>query len=64
MKLEDVQKRNNKDIVITIRTTKQNLDFIKANNISPARLFHKAIEELQKSIAEAGLKKLATWKGK
>ena len=69
MRLEEVKRWQNKDVVLTIRITKQTMEFIKRHNISPARLFNKAIEELQKEvyeeakqkkIAEDGLKKLAT----
>jgi len=60
MKLEEVQRNDLKDIVITIRTTKENSEWMKRNSISPSLLFNKAIEELQRKIAEDGLKKLAT----
>ena len=64
MRLDDVKRRQNKDVVITIRTTRQNMEFIKVHDISPSRLFNKAIEDVQKYIAEDGLKKLATPKRK
>ncbi|MBS3100101.1 hypothetical protein J4463_02700 [Candidatus Pacearchaeota archaeon] len=64
MKIEDVQVRENKDIIITVRTTRQNSEWLKKNRISPSLMFDKAIEELQQKIAEEGLKKVATWKGR
>ena len=59
MKLEDVQTDNRKEVVITIRTTKQNSEWMKRNKISPSLLFDKSIIELQQKIAEEGLSKLA-----
>ena len=64
MKIEDVQVTENKDIIITVRTTRQNSEWLKKNRISPSLMFDKAIEELQQKIAEEGLKKVATWKGR
>ena len=64
MKIEDAQVRENKDIIITVRTTRQNSEWLKKNRISPSLMFDKAIEELQQKIAEEGLKKVATWKGR
>lgn len=64
MKLEDVQSKDNKDIVITVRTTKVNSDWMKVNHVSPTLLFNKALEELQMKLGEDGFKQLAKWKGK
>lgn len=64
MKLEEVQSKDNKEIVITVRTTKVNSEWMKKNNVSPTLLFNKALEELQMKIGEDGFKQLAKWKGK
>lgn len=64
MKLEDVQSRDNKDVVITVRTTKHSSEWMKRNNVSPTLLFNKALEELQVKLGEDGFKELARWKGK
>ena len=64
MKLEDVQVKDNKEIIISVRTTKHSSDWMKRNNVSPTLLFNKALEELQMKIGEDGLKELARWKGK
>lgn len=49
MKLKEVQNQEVKDVVVTVRTTKKNSEWMKKNNISPSLLFDKAIEELQKN---------------
>lgn len=59
MKLRDVQKIGKKEVIITVRTTKQNAEWLKKNGVSPSMLFEKAIEELQRHIAEEGLARLA-----
>jgi len=64
MRLEDVQAKEIKDIIISIRTTKHQSDWMKRNNVSPSLLFNKALEELQMKIGEDGFKELARWKGK
>ena len=60
MKIEDVQRDDKKDIVITIRTTKQNSEWMKKNNISPSMFFDRALLEFQQKLAEEGLSKFAT----
>lgn len=53
MKIKDVQRIiENKDIVMSIRTSKEDSEFMKKHNISPTKLFHKALEELKKEANE------------
>ena len=60
MEISDVQRVETKEVVLTVRTTKQNAEWMRKNNISPSLLFDKAILELQQKMAEDGLKLLAT----
>ena len=46
MEIQDVTKPQKKEIVLTLRTTKEKYKFLKDNKISPARLFNKAIDEI------------------
>ena len=46
MKLNEIQKKELKEKVLTIRTYLSYSDWIKKNQISPSLLFNKALEEL------------------
>lgn len=46
MEIEDVKKVQKKEIVMTIRTTKEKSEWMRKHNISPSMLFDKALEEL------------------
>ena len=50
MKLNDIQKKELKEKVLTIRTYPSYSDWIKKNQISPSLLFNKALEELMNLI--------------
>lgn len=45
MKIEDVR-RQNKDVITTIRMTKKVSEWLNKRNVSPTKLFNKAIEEI------------------
>lgn len=71
MKLEEVQIKENKGIVLSIRTTEENIRWLKKHNVSPSLLFNRAIEffqeqikseEEQKEFATKGFNKLLTGK--
>ena len=64
MKIEEVQRDNRKEVVMTIRTTKQNSEWMKKNKISPSLFFEKALLEFQQKLAEDGLSRFATPKKK
>ena len=49
MKIEDIQKKEIKKVVITIRTYPRYSKFMKQKNISPSNLFNKSVEELMKN---------------
>jgi len=46
MEINDVTRNENKSVVMTVRTTKQISEFMKKNNISPSKVFDKAIREI------------------
>ena len=46
MKLEEVQSDKRKDIIMTIRTTREKSKWMKEHNVSPSLLFDKSLEEL------------------
>jgi len=50
MELSKIQRPKNKDIIITVRTTKENKEWIDKNNISPSLLFYEAIVDLKQKI--------------
>lgn len=50
MELDDVRRIQKKDVIMTIRTTKEKSVWMKNNNISPSLLFDKAIEELMDKV--------------
>ena len=42
------EQKDKKDVVTTIRTTKQNKEWLDNHNISPTLLFNTALEEIMK----------------
>jgi len=50
VKLEEVQNNKKKDIIMTIRTTKEDSQWMKEHKISPSLLFEKALEELKEKV--------------
>ena len=50
VELTDIQKPASKDIVLTVRTTKENKEWMEANNISPSLFFDEAIIDLKKKM--------------
>lgn len=50
MEIKDIQKtEEKKSIVVSVRITKANSQWLMDNNLSPTKLFNKAIEELKES---------------
>ena len=69
MRLTDVQRNDLKDSVITVRTTKDNANWLRKNKVSPSLLFDHAVKELMDEVvkqeeAEENLKKFASPKNK
>ena len=54
MKLEEVQNNNKKDVIMTIRTTRENSKWMKERGVSPSLLFDKALEELKEKVEKEG----------
>lgn len=50
MEIHDVKKLKRKDIIMTIRTSKDKFLWMKKHEISPSLLFDKALEELMKKL--------------
>jgi len=48
MELKEIQKKELREKVITIRTYQSYSDWMKENKVSPSILFNKALEELMK----------------
>jgi len=48
MELKEIQKKELREKVITIRTYQSYSDWMKENKVSPSTLFNKALEELMK----------------
>jgi len=48
MELKEIQKKELREKVITIRTYQSYSDWMKENKISPSAFFNKALEELMK----------------
>ena len=48
MKINEVKKNPNKEIVISIRITPELSKWMNQNDIMPSKVFHKAIEELRR----------------
>lgn len=46
MKIQDVQKKEKRDITIHIRISKKDADFMTENEISPSKVFHRSLKEL------------------
>jgi hypothetical protein len=52
MKIENIQHRERRNVIITVRVTKTKSDWLKSKNISPSALFNSAIDELQELAEE------------
>ena len=50
VELSKIQKPENKDIVISVRTTKENKEWMDKHNISPSLFFDEAIIDLKKKL--------------
>ena len=50
VELSKIQKPENKDVVLTVRTTKENKEWMDENNISPSLFFDEAIVDLKKKM--------------
>ena len=48
MEIQDLQKKELKSVIITVRTTQENSEWLKEKKVSPTMLFNKAVEELRK----------------
>ena len=46
VKLEEVKRDRTKKVVMSIRTTEEISKFMKQHDVSPSRVFEKAIEEI------------------
>ena len=44
--IDEVKRDRRKKIVMSIRTTEEISEFMKEHDISPSRVFHKAVEEM------------------
>jgi len=47
VELSNIQKSKNKEVIITVRTTKENKEWMDKNNISPSLFFDEAIIDLK-----------------
>ena len=47
MEIQKIQKKDNRDVVITVRVTKEDSEWMKEKNISPTLLFNEAVKELK-----------------
>ena len=55
VKVEDIRKKGiNKDVIMSIRTTKDVSKWMKEQEISPTLLFNKAVEELMDEVRSEG----------
>jgi len=52
VELTDIQKPASKDVVLTVRTTKENKEWMEQNNISPSLFFDEAIIDLKKKMKD------------
>ena len=50
VEISKVQKPETKDVVITVRTTKENKEWMDKNNISPSLFFDEAIVDLKEKM--------------
>ena len=57
MELKEVQNNKRKEVIMTIRTTKENSKWMADNKISPSLLFDKALEELKQKVEKDGKNK-------
>jgi len=48
MEIKELQAKELKSVIITVRTTQKNSDWLKEKKISPTKLFNEAIKELMK----------------
>jgi len=53
MELKKIQRKERKDVGVTLRITKNTSEWLKEMNISPQRLFDEAVKELQEGIKES-----------
>ena len=47
--VKEVQRKERKEIIMTIRTTKENAHWMNTNKVSPSILFDKALKELKEN---------------
>jgi len=50
VELSNIQKSKNKEVIITVRTTKENKEWMDKNNISPSLFFDEAIIDLKEKM--------------
>jgi len=51
MELSNIQKeKHKKEIIISVRTTKESSEWLKKNNISPTLMFNEAIKDLKEKL--------------
>ena len=50
VEISKIQKPENKDVILTVRTTKENKEWMDRNNISPSLFFDEAIIDLKKKM--------------
>lgn len=50
VELSKIQKPDNKDVVLTVRTTRENKEWMDKNNVSPSLFFDEAIIDLKKKM--------------
>jgi len=50
VELSEVQNNKRKEVIMTIRTTRENSVWMKVNKVSPSILFDKALEELKQKV--------------
>ena len=47
MEIKNIQRKNRRNVTISIRTTEEYSKFLKEQNISPTALFNEAVKELK-----------------
>lgn len=52
VEISNIQKKEKKEIILTIRTTKSNKQWLDKNNISPTKLFNEAIIDLKEKLKQ------------
>ena len=50
VELSNIQKPKPKDVILTVRTTKENKEWMDKNNVSPSLFFDEAIIDLKKKL--------------